>query len=582
MNIEQFISKLESSDAYRNNGEVRKLVEDSRQILIDLAHGDDGDAFKAELMKFNSRLDWALDPKAASEARKAELVEKMGLEKQYPERINTLKIYSFLPGLMEGASKSGAPVPTYEEVIKTFTTEMLEIADTFQEPTLLLMPETSLAEKVFCIDNQKTIDDQRDTYVSEIFPKTDEGGAVTAGWRAVIVDGAKEMEMKLWDSGTLELENRLDNRRVTRKPGEKGMDRNAYAMLMMESIKNGGRPIDKDSFTLLDDDPALSDTRMPDGRWNHVMQGVVFSSSPLDTEEPNARFRSSVGGDVVLNAMEVSETSETIEKFNLAEQYIKRLQTLDTFDFFDSETHDSFVIKGIDGKKYPVPNIDEIRARLTPKKLKLIEKRIKNPMLLIVPFAMPLKTIAEKVGSKKGALPKQNSVVADDEWDVESDLPDRGKDKDGKDKEQLVYFPEKYNKVDPGGFSKSEILEAEGSLNSFPGWQVVVVEGASRVPKNTLGKSAIKLKSEFDGAGLSGLTTEDWLMLHAEGVRIGVPFDDCKKNSVDLLLASYLKKYGGTPSAYWNSENESLRAELFVGFSDEAIDNTGARRAVRL
>ena len=69
-------------------------------------------------------------------------------------------------------------------------------------------------------------------------------------------------------------------------------------------------------------------------------------------------------------------------------------------------------------------------------------------------------------------------------------------------------------------------------------------------------------------------------MLHAEGVRAGVPFDDCRKNSVDLLLASYLKKYGGTPSAYWNSE--SFGAELFVGFSDEAIGNTGARRAVRL
>ncbi len=66
MNIDQFISQLESSDAYRNNGRVRKLVDDSRQVLIDLAHGDDGDAFKAELTKFNSRLDECLSPVSPS------------------------------------------------------------------------------------------------------------------------------------------------------------------------------------------------------------------------------------------------------------------------------------------------------------------------------------------------------------------------------------------------------------------------------------------------------------------------------------------------------------------------------------
>ncbi len=72
MNIDQFISKLETSDAYRNNGEVRKLVDQSRQVLIDLAHGNDGDAFKAELMKFNDRLDECLSPTPHGSAEIAE------------------------------------------------------------------------------------------------------------------------------------------------------------------------------------------------------------------------------------------------------------------------------------------------------------------------------------------------------------------------------------------------------------------------------------------------------------------------------------------------------------------------------
>ena len=71
MNIDQFISKLESSDAYRHNKAVRKLVDESRQSLVDLAHGDDGDAFKAEFMKFNDRLDIALKPPAIPSAKPA-------------------------------------------------------------------------------------------------------------------------------------------------------------------------------------------------------------------------------------------------------------------------------------------------------------------------------------------------------------------------------------------------------------------------------------------------------------------------------------------------------------------------------
>ena len=76
----------------------------------------------------------------------------------------------------------------------------------------------------------------------------------------MIVDGAKEMPLKEDDDTELTFAERIKNRKT--KPGEKGMERHAYALLMMESLRKG-EPIDKDTYTLLDDDPALSASGVP-------------------------------------------------------------------------------------------------------------------------------------------------------------------------------------------------------------------------------------------------------------------------------------------------------------------------------
>ncbi len=302
MNIDQFISKLESSDAYRNNGEVKKLVDESRQTLIDLAHGNDGDAFKAELMKFNARLDECLNP-GITESRKADLVGRLGLEKQYDECLLTLSEFGFsLSENLEG----NAPVPFFEGVVKTFTPEQLELAVTFQEPTLLLVPETSFAAKVEVIDTNKTMEGQTDTLVEDPYKESDSGSEKVTGWKAVIVDGAREMKIKEGDDVELELLDRVKNRMDARRQGEKGMDRHAYAMLMMESLSRG-EPIDKgEHMTLLDDDPAVSSLHVPCVDWNADEKRADFRDMQ-NFEYGYVRFRSSVGGDVLLNAVDSSE-----------------------------------------------------------------------------------------------------------------------------------------------------------------------------------------------------------------------------------------------------------------------------------
>ena len=228
-----------------------------------------------------------------------ELVKKLEMEAQYGERLNTLKHYGFLDE--SGEAKEGdIKAPTYEEAMATFKPEELEIAGNFQKLTLFLIPETSFEAKVKAMDAHKQGMQENDTYVNKIYTDSDSGSEKITGWRAVIVDGAQEMEAYEGDKLDLRFDKRIEARKATRKEGEKGMDRHRYALLMMEAIRNGN-PVDKNLYTLLDDDPALSDSGVPDASFFAVRRGVDFAASDPDFVDGNARFRSSVGGGVLLS-----------------------------------------------------------------------------------------------------------------------------------------------------------------------------------------------------------------------------------------------------------------------------------------
>ena len=228
--------------------------------------------------------------------KRAVFVKK--LEPQYDERLETLKYYGFLD--KNGKAKKGdVPPPSVEKAMSAFKPEELEIASSFQKPTLLLIPETSFAAKVRALDTHKQGIQKKDTYVHDNYTRTDSGSHKITGWRAVIVDGAQEMEAYEGDNLDLIFDKRIKNRKTARKPGEKGMDRHRYALLMMEAIKNGD-PVDKELYTLLDDDPALSDSYVPGARFLPDSRGVYFYVYHSDRVDGSARFRSSVGGDVLL------------------------------------------------------------------------------------------------------------------------------------------------------------------------------------------------------------------------------------------------------------------------------------------
>ncbi len=311
MNIEQFISKLESSDAYQNNKAVRSLVSESRQVLIDLADGGDRDAFMAEFVKFKDRLDECLNSGISkSNVEKEKIFESLKFDEQYLDRLNTLSDFGFFE--VGGSSKEGdALIPGMLEVFDSFTPEMLKLAVTFQEPTLLLVPECSFAAKVEAIDAHKFMEGQIDTYQDDLYKKSDSGSEKIAGWKAVIVDGAKEMKLKEGDDPNQRFDKRVEARKVARRPGEKGVERHAYVLLMMESLRKG-EPTEMETYTLLDDDPALSASGVPDADWDDDNRQVHFGAYGPERVSDLARFRSSVGGDVLMNAVESSEsTTET-------------------------------------------------------------------------------------------------------------------------------------------------------------------------------------------------------------------------------------------------------------------------------
>ncbi|MBI5421881.1 hypothetical protein HZA44_02000 [Candidatus Peregrinibacteria bacterium] len=237
----------------------------------------------------------------AKELSKAS-VEGLGLEKQYAERLETLRFFGILG--KRGEAKAGdAPVPTFKEVARVFTPAMLDVAATFKKPTLLLIPETSFAAKVRALDTHKTPLVENECHLNVVFRRSDPGSETIAGWRVLIAEGAEEVDPKPDDDLDQVLIERIAARKAARIKNpdgsvlERGMDCHAYILLMMESLRKG-RPIDRKGWTLLDDDASLSDTRMPGANWVAGEGQVAFHADHEFLRRIEARFRSAVGGEV--------------------------------------------------------------------------------------------------------------------------------------------------------------------------------------------------------------------------------------------------------------------------------------------
>lgn len=232
-----------------------------------------------------------------------EYLSEADMREQYASRIECLKHFGFLD--KDGQVGSGnVKSPGFEKVMGAFSPAELEIAKTYQTPVLLLIPETSFSAMIKAI-NAHPIKNQIDSKVTGEFYDNDNGSNKITGWRVSIVDGTRIIETYEGDLNMSEMfpfvRKRVEKRKADRLPGEKGMDRKKYAMLMMESMK-ACQPVDIVGRTVLDDDPLLSDSYVPIGGMDNYSPETVrvYMAKEICDISGFTFFRSSVGGDLLI------------------------------------------------------------------------------------------------------------------------------------------------------------------------------------------------------------------------------------------------------------------------------------------
>ena len=240
----------------------------------------------ARLTLIRDSLRTALDP----EGRVKELITALDLERQFHEEcLATLRHFGFTNG--------GDALPSFDTVSHSFKLAELEAASRFQSPKLV--PKVPFAAAVRSINAHKTMPNQIDTYINEgVYGKIkdDESNEQNAGWRFSIVEGAEEMDFKAHDNTKLTLGERIRLAEANREKAARGINRHEYAFLQMDGLRRK-KPLDRKTWTVLDDDEALSASQFPNANWNDVR--VFFDGVHPQFRNDDARFRSSVGGDVL-------------------------------------------------------------------------------------------------------------------------------------------------------------------------------------------------------------------------------------------------------------------------------------------
>ena len=217
------------------------------------------------------------------------LIESLRLEEGFKEEMEKQRTFQLL--------KTGQEVPDFGRILKTFTTEMLVAIQNVQSPKLrLITPDRSFNDLVSAMDGHKTMPGQNDTYVDSIFSR--HANQKPENWGAHIIESPEDVEVQGFDNFDLTRRERLkifaNHKKVT---GVNGMDRWKFAHAMMQALKEG-RPIDVKFWTMLDEDPAMSDSQLPCAYWLPDYRQVDFDWAHPGDPFGRGRFRRSVGGDV--------------------------------------------------------------------------------------------------------------------------------------------------------------------------------------------------------------------------------------------------------------------------------------------
>lgn len=261
-------------------------------------------------------------------------------------------------------------------------------------------------------------------------------------------------------------------------------------------------------------------------------------------------------------------------------------------------------IRGIDGKEYPIPSKEKVKAEMMKNK-EMYEKKMAQGFTQIqfTPFGVPLEKLTTILEQRILAHHKDGKLFATKEkptdpdepleldttqplfkWDgwIDPNAPEgqRGADASGKCLYHVKTFDEKDKGSNYGGYTKAQILDIQSnplSNSPFPGWEVKLMEPSANIPREGKGKTVKgrkqletnKTLTEYLNAlqtdpqyGMEeGLTNEDWItqfIIHLE--KTNQVIDDYEgKGSASFLSGSFNQVSRGLGCAYWSRVGRRAR-----------------------
>jgi len=301
--------------------------------------------------------------------------------------------------------------------------------------------------------------------------------------------------------------------------------------------------------------------------------------------------------------------------YHLQEQYAVQVELIKALGILNVRGD----IKGVDGKSYPLPTVEQIAERLCDPERKeffATKREQKFTKLLLVPFGMSLDSLIDFFKYFLLDYQKQHPEFA---LDIEEPVwvGDSYQDADADYSRGLRYFPRYIDGVEHQGRTKLQILEEQktDSTGSISGWHILLLQaphnneelGFRRIPRSLRGDTeggvgwrddvescktpeeyfsmleTAKTDSYDEYFGESGMTPEDWIMAfmtHLE--ETGEPLDNfSNRKDCAGYLACMNQGYLFAPR--WNQKEPQVELNCYhrLGVSG-ALDDTGMRLVVEV
>lgn len=370
-----------------------------------------------------------------------------------------------------------------------------------------------------------------------------------------------------------------------------------------------------ESLVCINAKATLDEVRVLQRAFNQLYDDAVSSKSPSDREKVHGA-KVSLAEKISL-LQKITFPAEAERTFHLREQYESQIDILKRAGFLESHVDTSdpsqpqeiFFIKGIDGKEYLLPSIEDVQASMYEKRSLLeIKADQRFTKLLLVPFAMSLDTIRNRYKEflfryRKHAPLLQAPISEFAPLAVWSAF-------DGGDQaDTLTYDPQPSSDSKYVGRSKKDILNSQRTASDrLSGWRVLLVQTSdsgdirpipNRGEKESIGvthprediatglsaEDYLKTLSSESYTGEFGMTPEEWLIASlVHWNQTNSPLDkipDCVKYT-SCLPGAYLSDYDEIPIAAWDEPSKGARLSGNDLNDTDDQPNLGLRTAVRI